>query len=146
MLFISGRRHGNNDRLWYCIEKFKVLQKYNTPFNSPQFKSLFIYMLTQQPEGQLQNRHWYTKSYVHIMNKNNNTRQKRCNKTAIQSSPRRYIVGGSKTGDFSRSRDRFAHRRNVKMDKVVMDSLFWPRQKVYSCLQRNYAKYEMTNK
>jgi hypothetical protein len=99
MLFIGGRRHRNNDRLWYCIEKFNFLQKYNTPFNSAQFKSLFIYKLTQQPEGQLQNKHWYTKTHVHIMDKNNNTRQKRCNKTAIQSSPRRYIVGGSKTGD-----------------------------------------------
>jgi len=68
-------------------KNFKVLQKYNTPFNSTQFISLFIYMLTQPPEGQLQNRHWYTKTYVNTMKKNNKTRQKRCNKTAIQSSP-----------------------------------------------------------
>jgi hypothetical protein len=41
--------------------------------------------------------------------------------------PRRYAVIGSETGDLIRddvSRNRFSHKRNAKMGRVVSDNLF----------------------
>jgi len=46
--------------------------------------------------------------------------------------PRSYVAGGSETGVVSRDdaiRERFSHRRNVKMGKMVLDNIFWPKEK-----------------
>ena len=48
-----------------------------------------------------------------------------------------YVVIGSETGGIGRdeeSRDRFLCELNVKVGRVVPDSLFLPRQKIYSYL------------
>jgi len=45
------------------------------------------------------------------------------------------VVGRSETGDVSRdkvSRDRFPHKRCVKMGELVPDRLFWPRRQIHS--------------
>jgi hypothetical protein len=48
-----------------------------------------------------------------------------------------YVVIGPETGGIGRdeeSRDRFLCELNVKVGRVVLDSLFLPRQKIYSYL------------
>jgi hypothetical protein len=46
--------------------------------------------------------------------------------------PRSYVASGSETGVVSRDdaiRERFPHRRNVKMGRMVLDNWFWPKKK-----------------
>jgi hypothetical protein len=53
--------------------------------------------------------------------------------------PRRYIVCGSEKGDVSLydvSQDRFSHKRNVKVGRMVQENLLSPRQKRYLYLPK----------